>query len=194
MSTPLPADAESDPIKGAPSFPFRHRVQRALWTLTWAILASWTPAPFHRWRIVLLRLAGAKVHPTAHVYGSARVWYPPNLTMEAHACIGPNVNFYNMAPIRLGAGAILSQGAQICAGTHDIDDPHFQLIVRPIEIGANAWIAADAFVGPGVSVGEGAVLGARGVLFKDAEPWTVFAGNPAQKIRTRNIHHSGKSP
>lgn len=185
MSSPLTANNKDDPFKGAPSYPLRHRVLRALWTLIWVLLASWTPAPLHRWRVGLLRLAGAKVHPTAHVYGSARVWYPPDLSMEAHACLGPRVNCYNMAPIHLGASAIVSQDAQLCAGTHNIDDPHFQLTVKPIKICAKAWIAAGAFVGPGVTVGEGAVLGAHGVLFKNAEPWGVYAGNPARMIRTR---------
>jgi putative colanic acid biosynthesis acetyltransferase WcaF len=90
-----------------------------------------------------------------------------------------------MAPIRIGAGAIVSQGAHLCAGSHDITSPVFQLTTRPISIGAKAWIAADAFVGPGVDVGEGAVLGARGVAFRSLEPWGVYAGNPAQRIKQR---------
>jgi putative colanic acid biosynthesis acetyltransferase WcaF len=87
----------------------------------------------------------------------------------------------------LGAYAVISQGAYLCAGTHDVDDPNFQLTTRPISIGERAWIAADAFVGPGVRVGEGAVLGARGVAFKDLEPWTIYAGNPALERRKRSV-------
>jgi putative colanic acid biosynthesis acetyltransferase WcaF len=105
--------------------------------------------------------------------------------MEVNTLIGPGVTCYSMAPIRICAHAIVSQGAHLCAGTHDIDDPHFQLVARPIKIGPNAWVAAEAFVGPGVIVEEGAVLGARGVAFKDLSAWSVHAGNPARFIRQR---------
>jgi putative colanic acid biosynthesis acetyltransferase WcaF len=165
---------------------------RSSWNVAWLLLAAWTPAPLHRWRVWLLNCFGAHVHATAHVYGSARVWYPPNLVMEAGSCLGPGVNCYCMASIRLGQGAIVSQGAHLCAGMHDIEDPEFQLLVRPIVLGAHAWIAAEAFVGPGVTVGEGAVLGARGVMFKDAVPHGVYAGNPAQLIKQRQLHAGGE--
>jgi putative colanic acid biosynthesis acetyltransferase WcaF len=179
-------DAEASGSRsGGPSFSLRHRAQRAVWKLTWALLAAWTPAPLHPWRALLLRLFGAKLASNARVHGAAKIWYPPNLTMEANTLIGPGVTCYSMAPIRICANAIVSQGAHLCAGTHDIDDPHFQLVARPITIGANAWVAAEAFVGPGVIVEEGAVLGARGVAFKDLPAWSVHAGNPARFIRQR---------
>ena len=178
---------ESKPLQGGPSFSFKHRLFRASWNTVWFILGAWTPAPLHKWRILLLRVFGAQIHKTAHVYGSSRVWYPPNLIMEAGSCLGPKVNCYCMALIHLGRSAIVSQGAYLCAGMHDIEDPEFQLMVRPINIGANAWLAADSFVGPGVTVGECVVLGARSVLFKTVEPHGVYVGNPAQLIRYRSI-------
>jgi putative colanic acid biosynthesis acetyltransferase WcaF len=182
------------PREGGPSFSLSHRVFRLLWNTTWLLLASWTPPMLHAWRRNLLRLFGAKIDPTAVIYGSARIWFPPNLEMGPHACLGPRVNCYAMAKIRLEQYALVSQGAHLCAGSHDIDDAHFQLIARSITIGANAWIAAEAFVGPGVTVGEGAVLGARGVAFRDLPPWTVYVGNPARQIRRRNnrLHVKGK--
>jgi len=190
MSAPLDA-SRSNPREGGPSFPLRHRLLRASWNLAWALLASWTPPVMHPWRRALLRLFGAKVHPTAGIYGSALIWYPPNLTMGPHSYLGPKSNCYCMAPISIGAYALTSQGAQLCAGTHDIDDPNFQLKTRPIIIGDHAWIAAEAFVGPGVTVGEGAVLGARGCAFRDLEPWTVYAGNPARLLRRRKHSRPG---
>ena len=189
MSTPLVANDKQSPLFGAPSFSRTHRIKRAIWFLVWGLFASWTPAPMHRWRVFLLKLAGANVHSTVHVYGSTRVWYPPDLVMEANSCLGPRVNCYNMAPIRIGAGAIVSQGASLCAGTHDTTDPQFQLIVKPIDIGAKAWIAAEAFVGPGVSIGNGAIIGARAVLFKDALANGVYVGNPANLIKYRTVSY-----
>ena len=163
----------------------RHRAVRTMWSLTWLLLAAWTPAPLHRWRILILRMFGANIHWSAFVYGSARIWYPPHLTIGARGCLGRSVTCYSMAPVSIGRDAVVSQGAHLCAGTHDIDDGGFALQVRPIAIGDGAWIAAEAFVGPGVSVGEGAVLAARGCAFRDLDPWTVYRGNPAAPVRER---------
>ncbi|WP_038212316.1 acetyltransferase [Xenophilus azovorans] len=175
----------SRPLEGGASYSIGHRLFRALWNLAWLLCAAWTPPPLHRWRGLLLRLFGADVHPTARVYGKARIWYPPHLTMGAYAVLGPGVDCYCQGRITIGEKAVVSQGASLCAGTHDIADPNFQLVQKPIAIGAHAWIAAEAFVGPGVTVNEGAVVGARAVLFKDAEPWGVYVGNPARWIKTR---------
>jgi putative colanic acid biosynthesis acetyltransferase WcaF len=92
-----------------------------------------------------------------------------------------------MDRITLSAHALVSQRAFLCAGTHDISDPEFALTTAPITIGPEAWIAAEAFVAPGVTVGEGAVLGARAVAFRDLEAWTVYAGNPAKPIKRRTL-------
>lgn len=184
MTEPLDASGASS-IYGAPSFSLANRVTRAVWTVVWTLLASWTPAPFGPWRRILLRLFGARIGHKAQVYGSARIWYPPNLEMGAYACLGRDVNCYCQGQITLEPFALVSQYAHLVSGTHDFEDPDFQLITRPIRIGAHAWVAAGAFVGPGVQVGEGAVLGARAVAFKDLEAWTVYAGNPAVALRAR---------
>ena len=175
----------SKPLEGGPTFSLGHRLFRACWGITWLCLASWTPPPLHAWRRLLLSLFGARVHPTARVYGSARIWYPPLLEMKAHACMGPGVICYCMAPISLGERVVVSQRAHLCAGTHDVRDPNFQLVARPIHIGDQAWVAAEAFIGPGVSVGEGSVIGARTVLMRDAEAWTIYSGNPAAPLKKR---------
>jgi putative colanic acid biosynthesis acetyltransferase WcaF len=177
--------AAHGPSQGGPSFSFQHRAYRAVWGAAWLLLASWTPPGFNGWRRMLLIAFGGHIAPTARIHARARIWYPANLEMADHACLGPRVDCYSMAKITLDAYALASQGAHLCAGTHDIDDPNFQLCARPIRIGRKGWVAAEAFVGPGVDVGEGAVLGARGVAFSDLEPWTVYAGNPAREIRKR---------
>ena len=180
--------SDHKPSDGGPSFSIAHRTYRALWTVAWLTLASWTPPVFNPWRRILLKAFGARVAATARVHASARIWYPRNLEMGEHACLGPRVDCYSMARITLEAYALASQGAHLCAGTHDIDDADFQLRAVPIRIGRKAWIAAEAFVGPGVTVGEGAVLGARAVAFSNLAPWTVYAGNPAREIRKRRAN------
>jgi putative colanic acid biosynthesis acetyltransferase WcaF len=176
---------KSRPIEGGPSFGLGHRLYRAVWAALWLLLAAWTPAPLHRWRVLLLRLFGADIAWTAHVYASARIWYPPNLVMREYSCLGPGANCYSIARVVIGPRAVVSQRAYLCTGSHDILDPAFQLVARPIAIGADAWVAAESFVGPGVTIGEGAVLGARAVAFQDLDAWTVYLGNPAAALRKR---------
>lgn len=175
------------PWGGGPSFSLSNRLYRATWTLTWAVFASWTPPQLRGWRRLLLRLFGAKLNQGVNIYSSARIWSPRNLEMGAFASIGPRANVYSMAKIAIGPYAIISQDAHLCTGTHDVDDPNFQLRSRPITIGERAWVAAEAFIGPGVTIGDGAVLGARACTMRDVAPYTIFSGNPAVFLRERRI-------
>lgn len=184
MSDILDADNGSS-ILGAPSFSLKHRAIRAIWNITWGVLASWTPPPLHPWRRFLLRAFGAKIGKGVRIYGSAKVWYPPNLIMGDYSAMGWQVNCYNQGQITIEEFATVSQYCHLVAGTHDYNNPNFQLYTKPILIKKNAWVAANTFVGPGVTVNEGAVLGACGVTFKDLDAWEVYAGNPAQKIKER---------
>lgn len=172
-------------MEGGPSFAMRNRLLRAAWNPAWFLLASWTPPALHPWRRFLLRLFGADLAPRCDVRGSARIWYPPNLRLARGALIAERVDCYNMAMVSLDEGALVSQGAHLCTGNHDIDAASFQLIAKPIHLGRRSWVAADAFVAPGVTLGEGAVLGARAAAFKDLQPWTLYIGNPAQPKRMR---------
>ena len=176
-----------DTLHSGHSFTLTNRIYRLAWAITWALLAAWTPPYWHGWRRLLLRAFGARVADTAKVYPSARIWSPAYLTMKEHAVIGPHVTVYSMEMITLEPYALVSQGAHLCAGTHDIEDAFFQLQGRPIVIGERAWVAAEAFVGPGITIGFGAVLGARGCAFRDLEPWTVYIGNPATPAKPRRI-------
>ncbi|MBO9514327.1 MAG: putative colanic acid biosynthesis acetyltransferase [Variovorax sp.] len=191
-----PLDAtRANPLEGGPSFSLGNRIMRAVWNVTWAVFASWTPPQMSFWRRFLLKLFGAHLGEASDVRGSAKVWYPPHLYLGDRALLADRVTCYNMAPITLGRGALVSQGAHLCAGSHDISTPTFQLTARPITIGAQAWIAAEAFVGPGVEVGEGAVLGARSVAFRTLEPWTVYGGNPAKPLKRRVLKEAaGAAP
>jgi putative colanic acid biosynthesis acetyltransferase WcaF len=182
-------DVRADPriAAGASFFSLKNRVQRVLFGIAWAVLARWTPPPLHAWRCTILRAFGARIGRGVRIYGGTIVWHPANLTIGDRALIGPRVRLYDQGAIEIGADAVVSQGAHICASSHDVSDPLFQLVLRPIRIGDKAWVAADAFVGPGVTVGEGAVLGARGAAFKDLAPWTIYSGNPAQALKQRTF-------
>jgi putative colanic acid biosynthesis acetyltransferase WcaF len=105
-----------------------------------------------------------------------------------HIGIADEVNLYCMDLICIGDYAVISQGAHLCGGTHDYNSANFQLVVKPISIGANAWVCAQAFIHPGVVVPEGAVVGARTVVPKSlTQAWAVYAGNPCQQVAMRQI-------
>lgn len=191
MSKEILNAAIHDTWEGGASFSLSNRLFRLAWMASWFLLASWTPGPMHGWRRFVLRLFGTKIASTAGVYGSARIWNPANLEVGHAAFIGPGVTVYNMARITFGPYALASQGAYLCTGTHDIEDPNFQLVAKPIVLSTRAWVAAQAFVGPGVTLGEGAVLGARACAFRDLDPWMVYAGNPARPIKPRRVRGPG---
>ena len=130
-----------------------------------------------------------KKHSTANIYSSAKIYYPANLEMDAYSCLASDVDCYNVAKIHIGANSTISQGAYLCTASRDITNPYNPLITAPIVVGDQAWVAADAFVGMGVTIGEGAVVGARTAVFKDVEPWTVVGGHPVKFIKNRKTYN-----
>lgn len=165
-----------------------NKLHRLIWSIAWACLAR----PFPRsmamgWKRTLLRAFGAKISSTAAVYATAKVFQPWLLTMDDYACLAEGVECYNAAPIIIGVNATVSQRAYLCTASHNIFSSQHEQIQEPIIIKDRAWVAAEAFIGPGVTIGEGAVVGARGCVFKDIESWTVVGGNPAKFIKKRII-------
>jgi len=173
------------PGRHGPEFSLANKLFRVLWGACWLALFRPTPPPLWAWRRALLRAFGARIGRGARIYGSARIWHPANLAMAEGALIGRGVNVYNQGPVEIGRNAVISWGATLCASTHDVENPAFPLVIRSVRIGADAWVAAEAFVGPGVTVGEGAVLGARGVAMKDLDAWSYYGGNPAVHLKPR---------
>lgn len=162
-------------------------LRRLMWGLVQGTLFRWSPRPLHGWRVALLRLFGANIPNDAGVkiYPSVQVALPWKLTLEAAAVVGPDVRLYSLDRITLRRGATISQHTHLCAGTHDFQRWSMPLVTAPITIGENAWLGADVFVGPGVTVGELCVVGARSVVVRDLPPRTVCAGNPCRVIRPR---------
>jgi len=171
--------------EGAATYSVANRLHRLLWRVTWLCLARWTPPPLMGWRRLLLRLFGARISSRAFVRGSVDIWMPAHLTMDDFASLGPGVVVYNVAPITIGAYAVVSQRAVLCTAGHDVDDPTFPLVHRPIVLAQDSWVAMEAFVGPGVTFGPRAVLGARAVAFGDLAADGIYVGNPCSLRRTR---------
>ena len=115
------------------------------------------------------------------------MFYPWNLQIDDSVTIGWGVRLYTLAKVHIGEGSLISQGVHICAGTHDYSKASRPLVLEPISIGKRCWIAADAFVGPGIQVGDDSIVGARSVVVKRVDPRAVVAGNPARPIRDLKI-------
>ena len=180
----IPAETAADPYL-RPAFSFRDRLRRLNWNICWSLFYRTSPRPLHSWRSFLLRLFGATLGPNCHFYPRSKVWAPWNLICADQVTAGDGAEIYNPAPVTLGSHAILSQDAYVCAATHDYDDPAFPLIAYAMHIGAYAWVCARASVAPGVNLGEGAVLGLGSVATRSLDPWTVYAGVPAVKVKDR---------
>jgi putative colanic acid biosynthesis acetyltransferase WcaF len=171
--------------RAAPSWTGRERLLRVVWALAQPLF-RWSPRPLWGWRRWLLRRFGARVGRGAHVYPTVRISIPWHLDLGDQCAVGDRAILYALGPISIGPRATISQGAHICAGTHDIGDAALPLLKLPIEIGAECWICADAFVGPDVRIGPRAILGARAVAMKDVPAGMIMAGNPARAIRKRD--------
>lgn len=169
-----------------PSFSLKNRIARTVWNITAILLFRFSPKPFHGWRSFLLRIFGAKVGSGVHVYPGVKIWAPWNLKLDDECGIANGVILYSQDKITIGQKVVISQGAHLCAGTHDYNQPGFPLVTMPIVIENYAWIAAEAFVHPGITVGKGSIIGARAVVTKDMPQWMICAGNPCIPIKERN--------
>lgn len=160
---------------------------RWLWLLIQSTLFRWSPRPLHWYRAWLLRIFGADIpHPgKVVIFPTAEITHPWRLALAPRSMVGPHVQLYNLAGIKLEYGANLSQHCHLCDGTHDYTRWAMPLVAKPIVIGANAWLGADVFVGPGVSIGELCVIGARSVVVKDQPAKMVCAGQPCRPIKPR---------
>ena len=162
--------------------------RRFLWAMVQSTVFRLSPRPWHRFRAHLLRLFGADIPEPGKVvvFPTVSVVFPWKLSLSPRSMIGPHVRVYNLAEISLRRGANISQNCHLCAGTHDYTRWSMPLIAKPIVVGENSWLGADIFVGPGVTIGELCVVGARSVVVKDLPARTVCAGNPCRVLKERS--------
>lgn len=156
-----------------------------LWWLVQFCLFATSPQFMYGWRRFLLRAFGAKIGKGVIIRPSVRVTYPWKLSLGDYAWIGDDVDLYTLDEITIGAHAVVSQRSYLCTGSHDPASRTFRIYAKPIIIEEGAWVATDVFVGPGVTIGRNALIGARSSLLKDAEPDFIYFGSPAKKIKPR---------
>ena len=163
------------------NYPRSVLLKRLLWG-PGKLLFRLSPRPLYGFRNALLRCFGAKVGQRVRIYPSCDVFYPWNFEADDDVTLAWGVRIYSLGKIRLESGAMVSQHAHLCAGSHDYTQPNRPLLTPAVTVGPGAWIGTEAFIGPGVTLGEGAIAGARAVVVKPVDPWTIVAGNPARPI------------
>lgn len=163
------------------------RVKMLLWEYTWMLLCSWTPKPLNRWRLWVLKSFGATLHGKPFVHQRARIQIPWNLTMHDRACLGDRANAYSLGYIEIFEHATVGQEVYLSTGTHAFEKSSMNLITKKITIEKNVFIGARAFIMPGITVGENAIVGACAVVTKNIESNCVVAGSPARFIKKREF-------
>lgn len=173
----------------AHSFSLANKLGRLLWSIFyWIFFKPFGLFIFNNWRNFILRGFGARIGKGSIVHASVKIWAPWNLSMGKYSCLGPGVDCYNQGKITIGDNTTISQKTYLCASSHDISDPKNHLILKPIYIHNQVWVAASSFVGPGVTIGEGAVVAATASVFKNVKEWTVVGGNPSIFFKKRIIN------
>jgi putative colanic acid biosynthesis acetyltransferase WcaF len=140
----------------------------------------------------LLTVFGGKIGEGVVVKPRVNIHFPWKLRIGAQAWLGEEVFILNFEPVSIGAHACISQRAFLCTGNHDFRDPAMSYRNRPITVGDGAWVGAQCFVGPGVTIGVDAVATAGSVVVSDLPPATVCSGNPCAPRAQR--WNDGKSP
>lgn len=164
----------------------KEKLRRLLWNIfSYIFFRPFNLPIFKKWRTLMLKLWGAKIDKKSVIHASAKIWAPWNLEVGQQTCIGPHTIIYNPGKIILGNKVTISQYSYLCTATHNYESKLHTLYWKEIKINDYAWVAARAFVGPGVTIGEGAIVGATASVYKDVEAWTVVGGNPAKFIKKR---------
>jgi putative colanic acid biosynthesis acetyltransferase WcaF len=165
----------------------RARVLMLLWEFCWTLCCYWTPKPLNSWRLFWLRLFGARIEGAPFVHQRSRIEVPWNVILAHRSTIGDKATLYSLGVIELKARAIVAQEAYLCSATHDFSDPALPLVTAKITAGEDVFIGARAFIMPGVTIGNGALIGACSVVTKDVPAQMICAGNPCKPIKSRQI-------
>jgi len=159
------------------------RVAQAAWAVLRGVCFRWTPPFMNPLRAMMLRSFGAAIGRGVYIAPTVRIDFPWNLSLADRVFIAPRVIINCMGAVRIGERARVSQDSHLCAGTHAYQRVDMLIRRCPITIGCDVWIAADAFVGPGVTIGDGSLLAARSSAFHDLPSGMVCIGEPARPIK-----------
>ena len=184
-------DRDSSPIvdvsgnRASVKWSRKELVGRLLWDVSRGPMFEWTPRQIWIWRRIVLRMFGARIGRAVHIFPTVQIAIPWNISIGAESAVGDYAKLYSLGKIVIGSQTTISQGAHLCAGSHDYRFSNLPLTKPPIVVGNGAWVCADAFIGPDVTIGHGAIVGARAVVTRDVAEYQIVAGNPAKLIANR---------
>jgi putative colanic acid biosynthesis acetyltransferase WcaF len=168
---------------------FSNKAKRQAWWLVYTLLFRLSPRLMYSWRSFLLKLFGAQIEADCKIYPSVKVWAPWNLRIGREVAIGEFVDLYSVDIIEIGDFATISQGTVLCTATHDISSLTLPLVTGPITVGENAWLCAESYIMPNISIGAGSVIGVRSTVLNSVAPWKIAAGIPCRELRDRELEN-----
>jgi len=163
-------------------------IKRTLWFFVNGLFFLNPINPFSGLKVFLLRLFGARIGKGVVIKPSVNIKYPWNLIVGDFSWIGEKVWIDNLDQVTIGNNCCLSQGAMLLIGNHDYRSTTFDLMVAPITLEAGVWIGAHALVTGGVTCKSHSVLSVKSVASSNMEPYFIYRGNPAIKVKERYIH------
>lgn len=163
-----------------------NKIRRFIWGFIQSSFFRFSPRQAHFFRVFLLKMFGANIGVGVHIYPKSKIWAPWNLVMQRNSSIDDYVDCYNVAPVRIGISSAISRYVFLCTATHDYSKKNRPLLISPIKIGSKVWIAADVFVGPGVTINDNSVILARVSISKDVPKSVVIRQKPNYLIKKKN--------
>lgn len=161
-----------------------------LWWIVQGTLFAWSPQFLYNWRRFLLRLFGAQIGKNVLVRPSVKITYPWKLKIGDYSWIGDDSVLYSLGHIEIGEHTALAQSVYICTGNHDYSKLEFDILAQPVKIGSQVWLTTDVFVGPGVTIGDGTIVGTRSTVLNDLPGGKICFGSPALPVKDRPINHT----
>lgn len=171
--------------KTPPNFRGKSKIVVQLWWFVQALFFNCSPQAMYGWRRFLLRIFGARIGKGVVIRPSVKITYPWKLVIEDYSWIGDDVVLYTLGSITIGKHSVVSQRSYLCTGSHDYNRIDFPIYQKPIVVESECWIATDVYVGPGVTIGHGSIVGARSSVFKNIPERKICYGNPARVIKKR---------
>ena len=169
------------------NFRGKNAITVQIWWLIQATLFKLSPQFSYGWRRFLLRLFGAKIGKGVIVRPTAKITYPWKISIGNYSWIGDDVTLYSLGEIEIGKNTVISQKCYLCTGSHDYSDTYFSIYEKKITIDDECWLATDVYISPGITIGKGAVVGARSSVFNNLEGGKVYYGTPAKFVKNRNV-------
>jgi putative colanic acid biosynthesis acetyltransferase WcaF len=171
--------------KSVSPYKLSEKIKMQIWWFVERIFFRLSFQKFKGWRNFLLKSFGAKIGNGVGVHPKARIWFPWNLEIGNNTGISFDVLIYNLDKVKIGNFSTISHRTHINTGTHDISDPDFKLITKPVNIGSGVFIGTDSYIGPGINIGNLVVVGARSVVLKDLPANMICYGHPCKPIKER---------